>query len=167
MSSERDTHSRIGNLAGALWVRDNSDRSSKESGSTVELARTLDEFCGAVLWSGGSPPPSTRPGRRVSEVEGSPGALRALGSVLAASDCDRVLFVLDLGIEFERLLALVAYPGRDLVAYRRDRGAPATAVLCVRKTVLPVVRQGLSEGKVELESIFGALDTAFLDSPTD
>lgn len=166
MSLERNTRSRLGGLAGGLWVREEPTEPAAQAGGNRELARTLDEFCETVLWSGGEPPPGG-PGRRVAEEEGSPGALRALASILAASEFDRVLFVSLCDTELERLLALVAYPHHDLVGYRSGRGQPIGALLCMRETVLAEARRQLSRGRADLESVLPALDTAFLDGRTD
>ena len=91
-------------------------------------------------------------------MEGAPGPLRALGSILAASELDRVLFVSQAETEAERLLALVAYPRQDLVVYRPGRGQPIAAVLCGREPVLAEALQQLSEGRVDLESLCSAFD---------
>ena len=157
MPRDGKAQSRLGGLAGGLWVREEDVNSESDASGNSALARTLDGFCETVLWAGGQPPRGV-PGRSVAQVEGTPGPLRALGSILAASELDRALFVIQGETEIERLLALVAYPRRDLAVYRPGRGKPIAAVLCEREPVLAEALQQLSEGRVDLESLCSAFD---------
>lgn len=168
MSRDRKAQSRFGGLAGGLWVRGKTTKSESESEASgnSSLARTLDGFCETVLWTGGLPPHGA-PGRSVAEVEGAPGPLRALGSILAASEFDRVLFVSQGETEVERLLALVAYPRHDLAVYRPGRGKPIAAALCMREPVLSEALRQLSAGRVDLESVCPVFDTAWLEGRLD
>jgi len=93
-------------------------------------------------------------------MEGTPGPLRALGSILAASELDRVLFVSQAETEVERLLALVAYPRQELAVYRPGQGKPIAAVLCEREPVLVEALRQLSAGRVDLESLCSAFDAS-------
>ncbi len=166
MPPDGEAQSRFGGLAGGLWAAEEALETKPGSGGNSALARTLDGFCETVLWAGGSPSRGV-PGRGVAEVEGASGPLRALGSILAASAFERVLFVSQPETEVERLLALLAYPRHDLVAYRSGQGEPIAAVLCQRESVLAEVRDQLAAGRIDLESLCSAFGAPVLDGRAD
>ena len=166
MPSDGATQSRLGGLAGGLWVEEESGENAARSSAPPALARILDGFCETVLWAGGAPPRGV-PGRPVPTLEGAPGPLRALGSVLAASELDRVLFASRAETELERLLALVAYPRQSFVAYRPVRGEAVAAVFCEREPVLDEVLKQLSAGRADLESLVPALDAPLIEGRSD
>ncbi len=166
MPPDGEAQSRFGGLAGGLWAAEEALETKPGSGGNSALARTLDGFCETVLWAGERPSRGV-PGRSVAEVEGAPGPLRALGSILVASEFDRVLFVIHSETEVERLLALMAYPRQDLVAYRPGQGEPIAAVLCQRESVLAEVLDQLAAGRVDLESLCAAFGAPSLDGRAD
>ena len=166
MPPDGEAQSRLGGLAGGLWATEEALETKPGSGGNSALARILDGFCETVLWAGERPSRGV-PGRSVAEVEGAPGPLRALGSILVASEFDRILFVIQSETEVERLLALMAYPRQDLVAYRPGQGEPIAAVLCQRESVLAEVLDQLAAGRVDLESLCAAFGAPSLDGRAD
>ena len=166
MPPDGEAQSRLGGLAGGLWAAEEALEANPGSGGNSALARTLDGFCETVLWVGGRPSRGV-PGKSVAEIEGAPGPLRALGSILVASEVDRVLFVRQPETEVERLLALMAYPRQDLVVYRTGPGEPIAAALCQRESVLAEVLDQLAAGGVDLESLCSAFGAPSLDGRAD
>ena len=162
MSPGTANWSRLAGLAGGLWIEEEPGAGNSPSSENATLARMLDGFCETLLWAGGGPPHGF-PGTRVPEVEGPPGLLRALGSILAGSELDRVLFASGAATEVDRLLALVAYPRQPLVAYRPARGERIAAILCDREALLADVLEQLSAGRTDLEWLASAPGVSFLE----
>ena len=129
----------------------------------TRVARVLASLCGEVLLVGGSPPEDA-PGRRVPDPEGPACALRGLAAALEASSAPHVLVVAtDLPLVTpDLLLALVAWPEADAVVPRGSEGPHPLCALYRRDTVLPVARERLVAGRLELQGVLDVVDTAWL-----
>ena len=154
-------------LAGGASSRLGRDKSRVELdgvASSTRIARLLAGLFDEVMLVGGDPP-ADAPGRRVRDVEGTRCGLRGLVSALDAAGGERVLVVAtDLPlVSADLLLALVAWPEADAVVPRTADGSHPLCALYRRDPVLPLARERLAAGSLELRGLLGEIDTRFLD----
>jgi molybdopterin-guanine dinucleotide biosynthesis protein A len=157
-------------LTGGASTRMGRDKARLELGGVpcaTRVARVLEPLCAELLLVGGDPPESA-PGRRVPDPAGPVCALRGLCGALEASGAGRVLVVAtDLPLVTpDLLLALMAWPEADAVVPRSAEGPHPLCALYRREAALPAVRGLLAQGRLKLQGVLDALDTAWLE-PAD
>jgi len=164
--------SRIANVGGAVltggtskWM--GSDKAHMEIGgepAATRIASLLAAIFEEVLLVGGDPPASAS-GRRVSDPEGPPCALRGLVGALEATRVERVLVLgTDLPlVTAPLLLALVAWPEADVVAPRVGERAHPLCALYRRDSVLPLARENLAGERLALHTLLEAVEVAYLE----
>jgi len=159
---------RLGNVTGALLLGGESSRMGRdkahldwqgESWST-RAARRLADLFEETLLVGGSPA-SEAEGRRVSDPPGPSCALRGVVGALEAATAERVVVVAtDLPLLSEELLlALTAWPERDVVVPCDEEGDHPLCAIYRRDACLPVARAHLEAGRLSLRELLDALDT--------
>lgn len=171
----RDSDARFATVSGAVLTggastRMGRDKARLELGGVpcaTRVARVLAPLCAELLLVGGDPPESA-PGRRVPDPPGPACALRGLRAALEASGAGRVLVVAtDLPLVTpDLLLALLAWPEADAVVPRSAEGPHPLCALYRRDAVLPAARGLLAEGRLKLQAVLDAVDTAWLE-PAD
>jgi len=131
----------------------------------THLARLLAPLFGELLLVGGAPPADT-PGRRVTDPEAPPCALRGLVGALEAAATERVLLVAtDLpALSADLLLALVALPGADAVVPRAPDGRlQPLCALYRREATLAMAHRNLAGGRLRLGALMEALTLRVLE----
>jgi len=128
------------------------------------IARLLAGLVSEVLIVGGSPP-AVAGARAVADVDGPQCSLRGLASALAAASSNRVLVVAtDLPfVTPDLLLALVAWPEADAVVPRDANGRHALCALYHRDAVLPLARERLASGVLQLRGLLDAIEPAYVE----
>jgi molybdopterin-guanine dinucleotide biosynthesis protein A len=163
---------RIANVAGAVLLGGASSRMGRDKANleldglagATRAARLLDSLFAEVLLVGGEAPPDA-PGVRVADTEGPACALRGLVGALEAAASARVLVLAtDLPLVTpELLLALVAWPEAAVVAPRTENRTQPLCALYQREAVLREARDRLASGKLKLQGLLEAVDSAYLD----
>jgi molybdopterin-guanine dinucleotide biosynthesis protein A len=150
---------RFATVSAALLLGGEGASAIDPAGLATQLARLFED----VMLVGGDPAPEL-PGRRVADVDGPDCVLRGVVSALAAARGERVLVVAgDLpDLTPELLLAIVAWPEADLVCPRTRGGLQPVCGLYRRDAALEVARRQLAEGRLSLNELASALDTAEL-----
>jgi molybdopterin-guanine dinucleotide biosynthesis protein A len=133
--------------------------------AATRISRLLADLFEDVLIVGGDPPASAR-GRRVADSDGPQCALRGVATALAAASSERVLVVgTDLPfVTPDLLLALVARPEADAVVPRTAGGRHPLCALYRRLPVLAAARSRLAAGRLQLQGLLDAVDTAYLEA---
>lgn len=151
---------RLGNVSGALLLGD----AALDPDLVVESALGLTRLCHEVVLVGGAPP-ALAPGRRVPEVEGPQGPLRALVSALEACRSERVLVVVASRspISSDLLLALTVFPNEAVVLPRDASGVYSSCAIFGREAVLPAAREQLARGEIALADWIDTLGPHFLE----
>jgi len=157
----------FGNVTGALLLGGRSQRMGRDKARiewqgeawSTRTARLLADLFEETLLVGGAPA-SDAPGRRVPDPAGPACALRGLLGALEAASCERVLVVAtDLPLLTEDLLlALVAWPERDVVVPVDAQGAHPLCAIYRRDACLEVARAHLSSDRLALHALVDALD---------
>jgi molybdopterin-guanine dinucleotide biosynthesis protein A len=158
----------LGNVTGALVLGGGSRRMGRDKAHlewhgerwSTRAARQLEALFAETLLVGGAPE-SDAPGRRVSDPPGPPCALRGLVGALEAASAQRVLVVAtDLPLLCDDLLlALTAWPERDVVVPCDAGGDHPLCAIYRRDRCLPVARAHLGSGRLALRDLLVALDT--------
>jgi molybdopterin-guanine dinucleotide biosynthesis protein A len=130
--------------------------------NATRLARLLGAFFEELLLVGGDPP-TEAPGRRVADPEGPVCALRGLVAELEASRAPRVIVVAtDLPLlTADLVLALVAWPEADAVVPLDARGIHPLCAIYRREALLPLARERLAAGRLELRGPLDAVATSY------
>ena len=152
-------------LTGGASQRMGSDKAHLDFGGVAcatRVARVLRGICSEVLLVGGRPPEDA-PGRRVVDLEGPVCALKGLIAALRAARAERVLVVAtDLPlVTTDLLLALVAWPEADAIVPRSREGPHPMCALYRREAVLAVAQEQLRAGRLKLQAVLDAVDTAW------
>lgn len=159
--------SHLGNVTGALLLGGNSTRMGQDKarlewrGETwsTRSARMLAGLFFETLLVGGDPE-QIAPGHRVTDPAGPVCALRGLVGALSAASADRVIVVAtDLPfLSADLLLALTAWPERDVVVPTdAGRDHPLCAIYR-REVCLPIARQHLESDQLSLRALLEAVD---------
>jgi molybdopterin-guanine dinucleotide biosynthesis protein A len=158
----------LGNVIGALLLGGESSRMGRDKahlewqGETwsTRAARCLDALFSEILLVGGNPA-SDAPGRRVPDPPGTPCALRGLVGALAAATSERVVVVAtDLPLlSPELLLALTAWPERDVVVPCDEGGDHPLCAIYHTARCLPVARDHLAAGRLSLRELLASLES--------
>lgn len=166
---------RLATVAGAILTGGASTRMGRDKAAlefrgvpcATRVARVVASLCEEVLLVGGDPP-ADAPGLRVPDPAGPGCALRGLTAALEAARAPRVLVLAtDLPlITPDLLLALVAWPEADAVVPRSAEGPHPLCALYRRDAVLPAARERLAAGRLKLQGVLDAVDTAWLE-PAD
>ena len=153
---------RLASVAGA--VIPGAAAQPEEADAAAQIARRLAALFEEVICVGSEPPADTQ-GRRAGEVDSPPGALRDIGSALAAATAERVLVVVAGAEEAspDLLLALVAWPEAEAVVPRTREDALPPCALYRRQAALRVFREQLASGCDDVRACLEALDTAYVD----
>ena len=161
---------RIATITAALLVGGASSRMGRDKAclelggvaNATRLARLLGGLFEEVLIVGGDPPDDA-PGRRVPDPEGPVCALRGLVAALEAARSARVLVVAtDLPLlTADLVLALVAWPEADVVVPRDARGIHPLCAIYRREALLPLAREHLAAGRLELRGPLDAVATSY------
>jgi len=161
---------RIATIAAALLVGGASSRMGRDKArlelggvaNATRLARLLGALFEDLLLVGGDPP-ADAPGRRVADPEGPVCALRGLLAALEAARAPGVLVVAtDLPLLTPDLvLALVAWPEADAVVPRSAAGIHPLCALYRREVLLPLARERLAAGRLDLRGLLDAVATSY------
>ena len=153
---------RLASVAGA--VIPGAATQPEGSDAAARIARRLAALFEEVICVGSEPPADTQ-GRRAGDVDGPPGALRDIGSALAAATAERVLVVAAGAEEAspDLLLALVAWPEAEAVVPRGREDALPSCALYRREAALRVFREQFASGRSDVRTWLEALDTAYVD----
>jgi molybdopterin-guanine dinucleotide biosynthesis protein A len=154
-------------LAGGASSRMGRDKARLELGgvaNATRLARLLEGLFEELLLVGGDPP-ADAPGRRVADPEGPVCALRGLVAALEAAQAPRLLVVAtDLPLLTPDLvLALVAWPEADAVVPRGASGVHPLCAIYRREALLPLARERLAAGRLDLRGLLDAVATSYLE----
>ena len=145
--------SRLGNVAGALlWER---------CSRPTETARLLDGLFEEVLRVGGEPSIEA-PGRWLPQPVDPDHGLRALVSLLAEAEAERVVVVAAdrAGPTADLLLGLTAWPGADVVVAGDAPGDVSPPCAIYRRGVcLEAARARIAEGGQALQDLFESVET--------
>jgi molybdopterin-guanine dinucleotide biosynthesis protein A len=155
---------RLANVAGALIPGAATPPAAGEAHADARIARFLASLFEEVICVGSEPPADTG-GRRVEQLDGPPGALRDIGSALAAATSERVLVVAAGAEEAspDLLLALVAWPEAEAVVSQARGTAAPSCGLYRREGALRAVREQFASGRNDVRAWLEALDTAYVD----
>ena len=162
----RESH--LGQVTGALLLGGDSTRMGRdkahldwqgESWST-RSARRLARVFGETLLVGGRPEEAA-PGRHVEDPPGPTCALRGLVGALTAATSPRVLVVAtDLPfLSIDLLLALTAWPERDIVVPSDAGGDHPLCAIYRREVCLPIASAHLDSGRLSLRELLAEVDT--------
>jgi len=145
--------SRLGNVAGALvWAR---------CAQPTQTARLLEGLFEELLRVGGGPAVGV-PGRSVPQPAGPDHGLRALVSLLAEAEAERVVVVADdgAGPTADLLLALTAWPEADVVVAGEAEGDAWPPCAIYRRAVcLEAARARIAEGRRALPDLLESVET--------
>ncbi|MEZ4354773.1 MAG: molybdenum cofactor guanylyltransferase [Myxococcota bacterium] len=160
--------SRIANVSGAVLLGGRSTRMGRDKARlvwrgealAVRAARLLDALFEETLLVGGTPPEQA-PGRRVADPEGPACALRGLVGALEAAQGERVLVIAtDLPLlPLDLLLALLAWPERDVVVPKDERGDHPLCAIYRPEACLARARAHLEGGRLAISALLDAVDT--------
>ncbi|MFK7895010.1 MAG: hypothetical protein AB8G23_04190 [Myxococcota bacterium] len=147
-------------MAGALLLSDVGGGGSIDAlrGNTVAVAECFDSLFEQTLLVGGAPP-SDWPGDRVADPRGAEGELHSMVSAWEAATAERVL-IADAeaaGACADLLLALTAWPERDLVVV--TEGGDETALCSLYRTsgCLALAQRLLGEGQASSGAFMEAI----------
>ena len=156
---------RLASVAGAVIPAAASPPTAPDAArAAARIARRLASLFEEVICVGSEPPADTR-GRRASDVDGPPGALRDIGSALAAATAERVLVVAADAEETspDLLLALVAWPEAEAVVPQAWGEVGPPCALYQREAALRALREQLASGRNDVCSWLEALDSACVE----